>query len=171
MFEVALPPSIWRVVDFGCGTCEFGRWAEHKPHVRTYCGVDLDTSHADTMEYPGFHVIQGDYREVDLPCFDVAVSLFSTELHLPPQERQDMYEGWFRNGVRCALVSGFVYDRYPTDEVVGEEVGGLCYQAIDPLRCSSPLYTERRIECRVPPGMFGEPFTEVWKILLPKVQS
>lgn len=159
-----------QVADLGCATCEFGKWLERSSSFKSYTGIDLNEA-CQTGRWPT-NVLIGDYRD---KAFDglysecnVFVSIFSTECHLSADEKYALYERMFSfPHMEFGLVAGFVYDSRPNDEKIQERIGFDVFQTIEsPWDYRSEMFDEFRHLTRVPPGMFGDPFTEVWKIMV-----
>jgi len=85
-------------------------------------------------------------------------------LHLPADERSALYDRWIASGVRAILTSGFYYHHCPLDDLMAEKTGYTCFQTT-PLLPIRP--DELRLQTVVPPGMFNDPYTEVWRIFCP----
>jgi hypothetical protein len=151
------------VNDFGCGTCEFGRYLRDYRSLIRYTGFDLDISRADLGNDPRCNVQVGNYNMVLPDGGALVVSLFATEIHKSLSDREALYDKWQASGVRHILVGGFYYDNFSRDVQYTEPVTGLTiYQ--------TPVWAslrpgELRLTQQVPAGMFTEPFTEVWRIL------
>lgn len=152
------------VTDLGCGTAEFGRYMDAVEWDCGYRGVDLDISRVDCGHlFAEFRV--GNYRDYICEPGDVFVSLFATEIHMPWDEHEALYDRWFHQGARIGLVGGFYYlDRALEPSITERHTGMVIHQSCS----SSPLntkYHEMRICQQVPAGMFVDPFVEVWRIL------
>jgi hypothetical protein len=150
------------VLDLGCGTCEFHRY--DRCH-RRYHGVDL------LYEEPGMPVARADFKVMPIPCPfrpTAFVSLFSTELILPVEERYALYGRLFTElpTIRAAMVAGFYYAKFPDELSVVESHGLRSYQTIEPARdVRSPHFREFRCYLQVPSHIFGPDVIEVWKFL------
>lgn len=155
------------VVDFGCGTAEFGRYLyDANPSIATYpdyVGIDLDISRVDC---PGGNFEVADYTNYQIPPDTIAaVSLFATEIHLPLDQREALYDKWLSAGVGAILVSGFYYLYCPNANTMREESTGI---TVFQTPLSTPLRSgEYRITTTIPPGMFVDPFIEVWRLIKP----
>lgn len=160
------------IVDLGCATCEFGHYLEGSAY--SYAGIDLNLTGAPAGR---FFLFKGDYTSDAMrPAIDSAtafVSLFSTEIHYPYRERQAFYRSLFdlHPKMKAGMVSGLVYDGHETEPEYTERLGFRVYQSVEPAVADETLpYHEFRCLRRVPPGMFGDSFTEVWKIFIRKGQ-
>lgn len=148
-----------KVIDFGCGTAELGRYLYRHGH-KEYIGVDIDVSRVN-CPYGRFEV--GDYNNYDIGNdVDVVASLFATEIHLPVKERDMLYNKWLASGVKVIFTSGFYYLGHEQDERITEETNITVYQ--NPI--TQPVRDDEvRICNHVHPGMFVNKFVEVWRII------
>ena len=152
-----LNPAFDNVVDLGCGTTEFLKFA--KPS--TYAGID---------EHPNKpYVMRGDYRKMKLtfPAATAFVSLFSIELTGKIDENYALYKQLFEQNLsmQAGLVGGLYYwDKKLSNPI--EETGGIVsFQTLENLedvRCD--IFTEKRLIGWVPSKFFGREVIEIWKI-------
>jgi len=158
--------SMNRVVDLGCGTCEFARYMDEQEWMNSYHGFDLDISRADVDNIDNVSITlkEADFTTGDvIEPHDMFVSLFASEIILPWDEHEKLYDKWFEKGASIGLVAGFHYLHCPHFPQVTEKTGYTVYQTTP----SSPMRSELRMCQQVPPGMFVDPFVEVWRVIWP----
>lgn len=162
------------VIDLGCGTGEF-----HSHDLYHYDYAGFDTAQSDFIEPSVFHN-KNFVKDLDeilefkfdkgLTSADTFVSLFATEIHLPVQEKYNLYRKIFRDvpHIQAGLVAGFYYEDKMNEECIIENVKDVSqftvYQTIENQRewmCDE--FEEYRIYTKVPSKMFGQNLTEVWK--------
>lgn len=162
LLDWVVPSEGQRVLDIGCGTGEYKRYAR----PRSYLGIDKEESSAAdlvcdyTKPLPELPLIQSDPN--------VFVSLFSIEACFPRYERHNIYDKLFLEfpSVQAALVSGFYYDD-KVGETTVHEVGGLVSYQTNIRYGSeiSELYEETWTIMKTPSKLFGDKVVEVWKLL------
>lgn len=154
---ISLYPQFDNVIDLGCGTKEFQRFAR----PTTYCGIDLNTG--DIKE--DYRLLDyGEIKNVHRPW--AFVSLFSSEITAPPEVNYPFYEKVMKDlDISVGLVSGFYYVNRKNSRMVEESGDISSFQCIENIEdVPSNVFTEIRITLPVPSKLFGPDVYEVWKI-------
>lgn len=164
-----------RVIDFGCGTCEFDK---HHINHTNYLGID-NSPEAGTDLRPKSQLVFEDFLEngwhKSLDFNPTAfVALFSTEISLPTQSRYDFYKKVFLDfpSIQIGMVSGFYYDDKRFEPIVGEKSNAgtfTVYQTIEQQALvQNNIFEELRCYKNVPSKLWGEQLVEVWKFFIRK---
>jgi hypothetical protein len=155
-----LHPALQRVVDLGCGQ---GNEFFHYGKPELYVGLDQN---ADPIHEARRIRLTADYRDVNfikeiVGKYDLtaAVSMFSTELTLPPKANHVYYEGLFRQtNIQALFLAGGYSEHAEGEETILEAGNLVSYQTFGGFEGLPPtsLFDETRICIACPSAIFGE---------------
>ncbi len=101
-----------RIVDLGCGDCEFARWMKEFYLDNSYLGIDTDITKAKLPSRINCSLRAGDYKDWTLSKGDAFVCLMRSECEMPMAQREEFYEKWFLQGASIGLVTGVYHHGY-----------------------------------------------------------